>query len=201
MSDGIGVFEKNTGLIFSTDFPQAFVIPSLDSGVVDGGVHDVGFQENDGAVIEPVGEEIASPKIGLAGKSANTGGFRWILISGQAGLFGEYLRDGGSDLEFFLVPALEDFLEQGEALVGEGNLMIVVSAVDEDVHVGVIDERGLVGITPGFGIEMEAEDEVGLECFIDQLGAGVDFGSPVEKALGDFGERFWIRGGFGFESL
>lgn len=36
---------------------------------------------------------------------------------------------------------------------------------------------------------MEAEDEVGLEGGVDEVGAGADLGGAVEEALGEFLRR------------
>ncbi len=54
LSEGVGVFLKNGGEKFSVDFTQAEVVACLDAVVVGDGIHDVGFHENDGAVIESV---------------------------------------------------------------------------------------------------------------------------------------------------
>ena len=55
-SDGVGILPKDRGSHFSGDFADSFVVARLDACVVEGGVHDVGFHEDDRAVVEPVGE-------------------------------------------------------------------------------------------------------------------------------------------------
>ena len=63
---------------------------------------------------------------------------------------------------------------------------------------GAVDKDGMIWVAPSFGVEVEAEDEVGLECAVDEIGAGADFGGAVEQSLGgflDFGGRcFWAAG-------
>ncbi len=50
---------------FSSNLAQAVVITGLDAWVVDGGVHDVGLGEDDGAVVETIGEEVSRPEVGI----------------------------------------------------------------------------------------------------------------------------------------
>ena len=59
--------------------------------------------------------------------------------------------------------ALEKFLKHGEALVGEQDFLVGVSAVEQEMEVGAVDEGGGVRVAPGFGVEVEAEDEIGLD--------------------------------------
>ena len=60
---------------------------------------------------------------------------------------------------------------------------------------GARDEGGVVGVAPCLGVEVQAEDEVGLNGFIDELGAGADLGGAIEEALGEFAEGGGIVGG------
>ena len=50
---------------------------------------------------------------------------------------------------------------------------------------GTVNQGGLVRVAPCFGIEVEAEDEVGLEGVVDKVGAGTDLGGAVKKPLGE----------------
>jgi hypothetical protein len=51
----VGIFAEDGGQHFSRNFAEAFVVTGLAAWVVDDGIHDVGFHENDGAVLETVG--------------------------------------------------------------------------------------------------------------------------------------------------
>ena len=180
----VGVFVEDRGLEFSGNFAESAVVACLDAGVVDGGVHDVGFHENDGAVVESVGEQVTDPEVGLAGDGADGFGLGRVGVGWQTADLGEGPGDGGSDEDFFLMGALEEFLEQGETLVGEQDFLVGVGTVQQKMEVGAVDENGLVRVAPGFGVEVEAEDEVGLERLVDEVGAGADFGGAVEEAFG-----------------
>ncbi len=63
-------------------------------------------------------------------------------------------------------------------------------------------EGGSRGISPVVGIEVEADDEVGLEFGVHAMSAGADLGGPVKEAFG-FTDDFCFRGGaaFGGEAL
>ena len=181
------------------DFTGAFVISGLDAGMVGDGIHDVGFHEDDGAVVESVGEEVSGPEVGVFSNRERVGVVGRIDEGGEAAGFGEDFGDGGSEFGFFVVGALEEFFEHGEALVGEGDFLVVVGTVEEEMEVGAVDEGWLVGVAPAFGVEVEAEDEVWLEGEVDEVGAGADFGGAVEESFGEFLEGGWgvVAGGRG----
>ena len=74
-----------------------------------------------------------------------------------------------------------------------------VTAVDEEMS--VIDWGVLGGgsVSPGFGVEVEAKDEVRFDFLIDPVGSGMDFSDTVEEffALPLDGEEF----GFALDAL
>ena len=49
-----------------------------------------------------------------------------------------------------------------------------------------IDERRLIRIAPCFGIEVQAQHEIGLDRLVHALGARVDFRRAVKQAFGEF---------------
>ena len=51
-----------------------------------------------------------------------------------------------------------------------------------------VDQRGFGGVAPGLGIEMQREDEVGLDRVIDEHRAAADLGGAVEKPLAFLGD-------------
>ena len=65
----------------------------------------------------------------------------------------------------------------------------------KDVKMGARDERGIVGVAPGLGVEMEAENEVGLDGLVDELGAGTDLGGAIKKAIGVAAGGIGVVGG------
>ena len=101
------------------DFAGAFVVACLDAGVVGDGVHDVGLHEDDGAIVESVGEEVSGPEVGVFSNREGVWIVGWIDEGGESAGFGEDFCDGGSEVGFFVVDALEEFFEHGESLVGE----------------------------------------------------------------------------------
>lgn len=162
LGDRISVFAEERGAQGSADFPESLVVTSLNAGVVGGGIHDIGFHENDGAIVEAVGEEVACPEVRVAGDLADIGRARRIKIGGQSAFFRKSIGDACSNAGFLLMGALEKFLEKGETLVGEDDLLVIVGPVEKEVKVAAVDEGWVVRVTPGFGVEMEAEDEVGF---------------------------------------
>ncbi len=78
LSEGVGVFLKNGGEEFLVDFTQAEVVACLDPVVVGDGIHDVGFHENDGAVIEAIRQKVASVEVRAVGDSSKIGSSRMI---------------------------------------------------------------------------------------------------------------------------
>ena len=113
---GVGVFAEDGGEGLAVDFAGAFVIAGLEAGVVDGGVHDVGFHEDDGAVVEAVGEEVACPEKGVGGDGTDVVAARRVDVGGQFGNFREGGGDALPDDGFLFVGALEELLEHGDPL-------------------------------------------------------------------------------------
>ncbi len=193
LGEGGGVFLED--VVGGGGFGK-FVEGGLEAWVVDGGVHDVGFHEEDGAVVEAVGEEVAGVEVGVVFDGADVVGEGVVDVGGEFGDFRKGLGDGLGDEGFFFVGALEEFFEEGEALVGEVDFVGGVGAVEEDVEVCFGDEGGVGGVAPCFGVEVEAEDEVGFDGLVDELGAGADFGGAVEEAFGEFFEGGGVFGVF-----
>ena len=77
--------------------------------MVDGGVHHVGFHEDDGAVVEAVGEQVARPQVGVAVDRQGVERTGRIDEWRQAGDGREGVGDGGSDEGFLLVGAAQQF--------------------------------------------------------------------------------------------
>lgn len=96
--------------------------------------------------------------------------------------------------------ALEEFFEEGEALVCEADFVFGVGSIDEDVEMGAWDEGWFSGVAPACGVEVEAEDEVGLDGVVDEVGAGADLGGAVEELFGKLAEAGGVfSGGIGGE--
>ena len=186
LGDGIGIFAEDRGLGFALDLAQPRVVAGLNSGVVAGGVHDVWLHENYRALIKAIGEEVAHPQVRLSGDGANVGGFRGIGIGRQVADFGKGGGDAGPNLSFLLVGALEQLLQEREALVGEEELLVGVRAVENEVEMAAIGEKRLLRVAPSFGIEVEAEDQVRLEDLVNPIGAGTNFGGAIKEALCEF---------------
>ena len=47
-----------------------------------------------------------------------------------------------------------------------------------------VGERGADGVAPGFGVEVEGENEVGLEVAVHLFGSRADLSGAVEEAFG-----------------
>lgn len=117
-----------------------------------------------------------------------------INVGGQAGVFQEGGGEGAGKGGLFLVHFLENLVHEFKALVLVGDFAVHVGAVQDHMKVVARREKRLGRIlAPVFGIEVKAEDEVGLDGFIDQGGAGPDLGSAVEELFGQ-GEDLCCRG-------
>ena len=109
LGKGVGVFLEDGGKLLVVDLFCALVVAGLEAGVVDGGVHDVWLHVDDGAVIEAVGEEVASPEEGVGVDGADVVAICRVDVWGEFGNFCEGGGDGLPDEGFLLVGALEEF--------------------------------------------------------------------------------------------
>jgi len=202
--DGVGVFAEDRGARFPGDGAGARVVAGLDAGDGFGVVHHVGFVEEDRAEVEAVGQEIAGPEVGVAANVAGALRVGLVAERRQPGAPGEDGRRFGAERGLFVVDALEQAQEEFEALVGAGDFRVGERAADEDVEMVSGRERRMLRVAPGFGVEVEAEDEVRADFLVDFPGAGSDFGGAVEEFFGEFpgffgrgAGRFRDESGFG----
>ena len=63
--DGLRVFPENTAPQFARDFLFPVIVTGLDAVENLLVVHDIRFREDDGAMIHPVGQQIAHPEAGV----------------------------------------------------------------------------------------------------------------------------------------
>lgn len=200
--DGVGVFAVDGGEGLAVEGFGAGVVAELDAVEDVAGVHDVGFGVDDGAVEEAVGEEVAAPDVVAVG---DFDGVVALVDEGwEAGGAGGGGGEGAGDGEFLGEGAAEEFVEHVEALVFAGEFVGAPGAGDEEVEVVGFDEGGFGGVAPGFGVEVEGDDEVGFDPVVDDVGAGADLGGAVEEAFtfeldGAWGGGFVFvaEGGFG----
>jgi len=183
--EGFGVFLENGRTHLAGDFLEAFVVAGLDAGVVEGGIHDVGFHENDRAFVQPVCEEISRPEIRMVGNRSDVWGVGKIGERRELADFRKRIGHGRADESFFFVSPLEEFIKQREPLIGEADFFVIISAVEQKVEMGAVDERRIVRVAPSFSVEMQTKDEIGFNRFVDEFGAGADFGGAVKKAFGE----------------
>ena len=65
LCNGVGIFAIHRATRFAIDEFASFIVAGFDAFDEVGAVHDVGFEENDGALIESGGEKIAGPEVGV----------------------------------------------------------------------------------------------------------------------------------------
>ena len=197
VDDALNVVLDRTGLEGLVDEGAADPVTEEEALVGLFVVHDVGFKEDDGAAVEAIGEEVAGEEIGAVGDGEGIGS--GVGVGGQARAGREAGSEGFGEGDFLFVDAREEAGEHFEAGVVIGEFSGGVTAVDEEVS--VIDGGVLRGgsVSPGFGVEVEAEDEVRFDFLIDPVGSGVDFSDTVEEffALPLDGEEF----GFALDAL
>ena len=142
-------------------------------------VHDVGFKKEDRALVEAIGEQIAGINIRAASDGQGVRG--GVSVRRQTGAGGEALGEGFGKGHLLLPDAGEEALKHFKAGILVGQFGGRVATIDEQME--VVDGRVLRGggVSPGFGIEVETEDEVGLDLLIDKNSTGMDFGNPIKK--------------------
>ena len=189
--NGVGIFAIYRATIFAINKFNAFVVPGLDAFDKVGAVHDIGFQKNDGALVEAGGEKVAGPEERIVVEIGRKLVIGPIGVGWQIGLFLEGGGDVGGEGEFFIDGAGEEALEHLEAFVVVRDFGFVKGSGENDMEVLSGGE-----CRRARAIKVEADDEVGFDLFVDEVGAGADFGSAVEE-LG-VGEVFRAERGDGF---
>lgn len=157
-------------------------------------IHDEGFHEDDGALVESIGEEITGPEVGVLGEVFRSPRVPRVTVRRERDEFVEGGRDFAGEGDFFFDGAGEKALEHLESFVFVRDFSGGVGTVEDDVE--VLEEFGSFG---GGAVEVEADDEVGLDGFVDELCARPDLRSAVEEAgVGEAGGAFF---GDGFEPI
>ncbi len=176
IGDGGGVFFKKRKAWGAIDVSGAFVVAEFVAGDEFRAIHDVGLKEDDWALVEAIGEEVASPEGRMLSDFFGETVGRVVLIGGQSGLGGEGVGEGFGEGDFELGIAGEEADEHLKAFVVVHEFARVVAAVDQDVVVLARERDG-----GGGGIEVQAEDEIGLDLMIDELGSGPNLRCAVKK--------------------
>ena len=60
---------------------------------------------------------------------------------------------------------------------------LAVASIDQDVVVIFGHKAWFLRIAPGFGVEMQADHQIGFELFIDDFGPGADFTAHVKQSF------------------
>ena len=180
--EGVGVFLYEGATIGAVDFAEAFVVSELHAVVGLAMVHDVRFEEDGGRLVEAIGEEVTGVD-GALGVNVEGGCGGEVVVGDEVGFAQEDVGDGSGKGECALGGVGVEVAEHLEALVVEGDFAGHVGAIDEEVEV-VARGPGVLGVGPAIGVVVEAEDEVGFDGLVDEVGAGADFGSAVEELFG-----------------
>ena len=133
--NGVGIFAVNRAAGFAINKFNAFVVPGFDAFDEVGAIHDVGFEENDGALIEASGEKIARPEIWVAveiGRKLMVGS---VGVGREVGVIFERCGDARGERDFFFDVAREKALEHFKAFVVVGEFAFMKGAGQDDVKV------------------------------------------------------------------
>ena len=90
--NSVRVFTENTLAEAPGDFALAFVIAGLDALPDFAAVHGVGFEEDDGAAVEPVCKKVSRPHVGARAGAA--GGIAGVNARREREVAGHRLDDG-----------------------------------------------------------------------------------------------------------
>ena len=125
------------------------------------------------------------------------------MIGDEVGFAQEDVGDGFGERKGALGRLGVEMTEHLEALVIQGDLAGHIGTVHKDVEM-IAAGPGVFGIVPSIGVVVEAEDEVGLDEAVNNVGAGTDFGGAIEdffggKTVGEIGEK--VLGAFGSDGF
>ena len=144
-------------------------------------IHHVGLNINDRAFKQSVCKQVSSPDVvtipdtNSCGAMVNEG--RQLRCAHHA--FSEGLRGC-----FFLREgAIEQLDQHFESLIFVFQLLAAPSTREEKMEVIFIHKRWVRRITPPFGIEMQAQNEIGLDLSIHDFGTLANFAGSVKKPL------------------
>jgi hypothetical protein len=189
--NGVGIFAVNRAAGFAIDELGSFVVTGLDAFDKVGAVHDIGFQKNDRALVEAGGEKVAGPQERIVVEIGRKLVIGPIGIGWQIGLFLKGGGDAGGEGEFFIDGAGEEALEHLEAFVVVRDFGFVKGSREDDME--VLSGREC---RRARAIKVEADDQVGFDLVVDEVGTGADFGGAVEELW--IGEVFGAERGNGF---
>ena len=133
--DGVGVFLVDGQALDAVDLLPAVVVAGLDAGEDLLAVHDVGFEKEDGAFVESVGEQVAGPEVGIVGDVDGAQGERFVLVGRKGGDLLECADQLDGEGFFLGMDSLCDLQEHFESFVIVGDLAPGVCAIEEDVEV------------------------------------------------------------------
>ena len=140
--NGVGIFAVNRATGFSVDEFEALVVTGLGAFDEVGAIHDVGFEENDGALIEAGGEKIAGPEKRIVVEIGRKLVIGPIGVGWQIGFFLEGGGDAGGEWEFFIDGAGKEALQHFEAFIVVGDFAFVEGSGKNDVEVLTGDGDG-----------------------------------------------------------
>lgn len=138
----MGILAIYRATIFAIDKFNAFVVAGPDALDEVGAIHDVGFEENDGALVKSCGEKVACPKVGVAVERSRVGVIGTVGVWGKIGVVLESLGQAGGEGDFFLDGAGKEALQHFEAFIVVGDFAFVEGSGKNDVEVLTGDGDG-----------------------------------------------------------
>ena len=145
-------------------------------------VHDIGLTIHDRAGVKPVGQQVARPHIRLAKHWQGTGMVGERRKTGRFGQFGGHLSSQGN---FLVMHTTQQAHQHFQSLIIEQHFLQTEGTIHQQMKMilpGI--QRGSRPPPTSCGIEMQADDEVGMQGLIHPVRARPDFGVAVKELFG-----------------
>ena len=115
--NGVCILTIDGFYLLPVDQFGSLIVTELDAVMNSAVVHNVGFKENDGALVKPVGEQVACPEAGNTFNAYGPVSVREVFIGWELG--GQAQRVGNIHAErlFLIMAALEYFHQHLKAFV------------------------------------------------------------------------------------
>lgn len=103
------------------------------------------------------------------------GGGVFVAVGRQPGGGGHFAGDGIGEGQFRRVGTIEQLHQHVVALILIEKLLRAEGSGDEEMQMILVHQGGIGGVSPGFGVKMQADYDVGLDAFVDEPAPAADF--------------------------
>ena len=142
-------------------------------------VHDVRLAVNDRTTIQSRCQQVA--RVNITAAADFGGAIRGrILVRRQLRFLCHRGRDGIGERQFLIISAAQKAPDHLETLVIQLQFILQIGAIQEQMKMIRIGQCRTVRIAPGFGIEMQAQHEIGMQLRVHEHCPATNLAVAVE---------------------